>query len=225
VRLLIVEDNADLAELMESVLRRSGFATDRAATSGDASALLSSIQYAAVILDLGLPDGDGLGLLAEMRGREDVTPVLILTARSGLSDRVSGLRSGADDYLIKPFDHEELIARLEALLRRPGQILGKVLRIGNLALDTRARQASIGEQAEAFSAQDLSLLELLMRRSGRVVSKTYVEDQLFGAELEIGSNAVEVAIHRLRRKLERGGASAQICTARGIGYFITEKPA
>jgi two-component system response regulator TctD len=225
MRLLIVEDNLELAGMMVTAMARSGYIAEVATSIAGATDRLASMHYAAVVLDLGLPDGDGLAVLRAVRGREDAIPVLILTARGGLEDRLAGFRHGADDYLVKPFDHQELIARLEALLRRPGQILGKVLRVGNLALDTTARQVVVDDAPKMLSAQDLRLLELLMRRVGRVVSKKYVEDQLFGSSPELGSNAVEVAIHRLRRRLEQTGADAEIHTARGLGYFIAGPPA
>lgn len=225
MRLLIVEDNTDLAGLLVKALGASGWAADVAPDAQAASEMLAAVRYAAVVLDLGLPDRDGLSVLRELRARHDGAPVLILTARAGLDDRVSGLRAGADDYLAKPFATEELIARLEALLRRPGNVMGRVLRTGDVALDTEARQVTIAGQPELFSAQELRLLELLLRRSGRVVSKKHVEDELFGAEPEVGSNAVEVAVHRLRRRLEAAHAAVEIHTVRGVGYFIAETAA
>src|SRR6266568_7225595 len=135
MRLLIVEDNKQLAELLVKGLRTAGYDTDVLATAAEAHAALLTVSYAGLILDLGLPDGDGLAVLRELRHRKDPLPVLVLTARGGLEDRVAGLRSGADDYLVKPFAFEELLARLEALLRRPGQLLGRALQIANLAFD------------------------------------------------------------------------------------------
>jgi DNA-binding response OmpR family regulator len=178
-----------------------------------------------MILDLGLPDADGLDVLTEMRDRGDATPVLILTARGSLKDRVSGLQSGADDYLVKPFALEELVARLQALLRRPGNLLGLALRLGNVTLDTIARQVFVGEAPVAFSAREVAVLEHLLRRSGRVVAKTLLESSLYGLSQEVGSNAVEVYVHRLRRHLAEIGASVQVHTVRGVGYMIAEEAA
>ena len=158
-----------------------------------------------------------------MRRRQDATPVLILTARGSLEDRVIGLQSGADDYLVKPFALEELVARLHALLRRPGNLLGATLKLGNVALDTEARQVFVGDQPVLFSAREIAVLEQLLRRSGRVVAKTLLADNLYGLSQEIGSNAVEVYVHRLRRHLAEMGASVQIHTLRGVGYLITEE--
>ena len=185
--------------------------------------MLRTTFYAALILDLGLPDGDGLALLRELRHRNNPIPVLVLTARGGLHDRVLGLRSGADDYLVKPFALEELIARLEAQLRRPGHLLGSSLRIANLEFDTINRQASIDDQPQVLSARETAVLELLMRSKGRVVSKKQVEDHIFGHSGEVASNAVEVYVHRLRKQLAERGARVQVHTIRGVGYLIAEE--
>ena len=161
--------------------------------------------------------------LKRLRQRGYTVPVLILTARGSVADRVDGLRAGADDYLVKPFATDELVARLQALLRRPGEILGKRLQVGELALDVEARQMFVGGRAESFSAREIDLLELLMRRVGRVVQRGFVEDHLFGLESPVGSNAIEVAIHRLRKHLQALDARAVVHTVKGVGYFITEE--
>src|ERR1700742_5226666 len=223
MRLLVVEDNATLSELLAKGLRTAGYEVDLLATASEARDALMTTSYAAVILDLGLPDGDGLSLLRELRHRKDPTPVLVLTARGGLQDRVTGLRSGADDYLVKPFALEELVARLEAQLRRPGQFLGSHLRIANLSFDTQNRQASIDDQPQVLSARETAVLELLMRSKGRVVSKKQVEDHIFGHSGEVASNAIEVYVHRSRKQLADKGAKVQIHTIRGVGYLIAEE--
>ena len=222
MRLLIVEDNDELAQLLLKGLASAGFAADLVATVGEARAALARTRYAAIVLDLGLPDGDGLSVLHEFRERRDATPVLVLTARGGVHDRVTGLRSGADDYLAKPFDFEELVARVQALLRRPGDLMGQALRVANVAFDTEARQTFIDERPHFFPARELEVLELLMRRRGRVVSKKLVEDHLFGLSTDIASNAVEVYVYRLRKQLADAGGKVQIHTIRGVGYLITE---
>lgn len=222
MRLLVVEDNPELAALLAEGLRKAGFDVDLLSSVEEARAVLDNTFYAALILDLGLPDGDGLALLREIRHRNNSIPVLVLTARGGLDDRVLGLRSGADDYLVKPFALEELIARIEAQLRRPGQLMGSSLRIANLEFDTRSRQASIDERPQVLSARETDVLELLIRSKGRVVSKKQVEDQIFGHSGEVASNAVEVYVHRLRRQLADKGAHVQIHTVRGVGYLIAE---
>jgi DNA-binding response OmpR family regulator len=226
MRLLVIEDNEELAGLLRDGLQAAGFAVDLVSSAGDAREVLAGTRYAAVVLDLGLPDEDGLAVLRELRAREDATPVLVLTARGGVRDRVTGLQSGADDYLVKPFALEELVARLQALLRRPGALLGRSLRVGNLAFDTEARQVFVDGLPQVFSSREVAVLEILMRRSGRVVSKKLVEDQLFGLSIDVGSNAVEVYVHRLRKQLADCGAKVQIHTIRGVGYLIAEeKPA
>jgi DNA-binding response OmpR family regulator len=223
MRLLVVEDNQALAELLSKGLQNAGYDVDMLGTATDASVALATMSYAAMILDLGLPDGDGLTILRELRHRKESFPVLVLTARGGLHDRINGLRSGADDYLVKPFALEELIARLEAQLRRPGQMLGNSLRIANLDFDSRNRQAAVDDVPQMLSSRETAVLELLMRGKGRVVSKKQVEDHLFGLSGEVASNAVEVYVHRLRKQLSENGARVQIHTIRGVGYLIGEQ--
>jgi DNA-binding response OmpR family regulator len=221
MRLLLVEDNEELSKLLVKSLAGSGIDADAVTTAADALSVLGSTHYAAVILDLGLPDEDGLAVLRALRTRQNTVPVLILTARDGVNDRVTGLRAGADDYLVKPFAVEELVARLEALLRRPGALLGRSLELGNLVFDTVGRQLFIAGKPHMLSARELAVLEILLRRTGRVVSKRVVEDQIFGLSGDVGSNAVEVYVHRLRKSLQDLGASAAIHTIRGVGYLIT----
>jgi len=225
MRLAVVEDNLELAQLLSRGLQERGYQTDVLATAAEARDAVTSTRYAALVLDLGLPDEDGLSVLRELRQRKDPLPVLVLTARGGLQDRVTGLRSGADDYLVKPFALEELVARLEALLRRPGQLLGRSLQVANLAFDTESRQAFIDDKPQVLSARETAVLELLMRRKDRVVSKKLVEDHIFGLSGEVASNAVEVYVHRLRKQLSERGAKVQIHTIRGVGYLIAEEKA
>ena len=221
MRLLLIEDNEQLSQLLVRELQESGFAADVVTTAGEGQEVLAASHYSAIVLDLGLPDGDGLAVLRDLRTRGDPTPVLILTARDGVHDRVTGLRAGADDYLAKPFAFEELVARLQALLRRPGNMLGLSLRFGNVTLDTVAQQVFVDDTPQLFSAREVAVLAILMRRSGRVVSKKLVVDHLFGLSMDIGSNAIEVYIHRLRKQLAEAGANLQIHTIRGVGYLIS----
>jgi DNA-binding response OmpR family regulator len=222
MRLLVVEDNQELAELLAKGLHAAGFSVDVLTTVDEAQAALASTRYAALILDLGLPDGDGLSILRELRRAKDPLPVLVLTARDSVHDRVRGLRSGADDYLVKPFAFDELVARLEALLRRPGQLLGSSLQMANIVFDTESRQTFIDGAPQILSARESAVLELLMRRKGNVVSKKLVEDQIFGLAGEVASNAVEVYVHRLRKQLTDRGARVKIHTVRGVGYVMSE---
>ena len=220
MRLLIIEDNAELAELLALQLAPHGFSADFAQSGREGLEMLELVSYAAVVLDLGLPDIDGLAVLRELRQREPSLPVLILTARGQVSDRVTGLDSGADDYLVKPFAHEEVVARLNVLLRRQGQAAGDRLQLGNVAYDTRYRQVEVEGEPQVLSAQELNLLEILMRRSGRVVPKRHLDDQLFGLSAEVGPNAVEVAVYRLRKRLQSANAAVEIHTIRGVGYML-----
>lgn len=221
MRVLVVEDNTELAKLLTKGLKYAGFDTDHLASAVAAQESLIDTRYAALILDLGLPDGDGLTILRDLRARKDPIPVLVLTARGGLNDRVNGLRIGADDYLVKPFALEELVARLEALLRRPGQLLGRSLRLSNIAFDTESRQVFVDDRPQVLSSRELAVLELLLRRKGTVVSKKHLEDRIFGMAGDVGSNAVEVYIHRLRNRLVDIGAHVKVNTVRGVGYIMT----
>jgi DNA-binding response OmpR family regulator len=223
MRLLLIEDNERFAALLKQGLASAGFSVDVLTTAQEAATALETGRWDVVVLDRGLPDGDGIEVLTKMRRQGDSAPVLILTAHGNLKDRVNGLQSGADDYLVKPFALEELVARLQALLRRPGNLLGLALRLGNLTLDTVARQVFVDDRPISFSAREIAVLEHLMRRSGRVVTKTLLENSLYGPAQEVGSNAVEVHVHRLRRHLVETGASVQVHTVRGVGYMIGEE--
>jgi two-component system OmpR family response regulator len=175
-----------------------------------------------VILDIGLPKIDGYEVLRRLRHRGSKTPVLFLTARDGLDDRVRGLDLGGDDYLAKPFDLPELEARVRALIRRGQSGGGSLLVHGALTLDTAGRRAMLNGERLELSARELGVLEVLMLRSGRVVNKDQLAEQLYGWDEEVGANAIEVYVHRLRRKLEPAGVA--IRTIRGLGYLL-EKPA
>ena len=205
MRILLVEDNARLSELIAIGLSRASMTVDRFTTARDGSAVLATIRYDAAILDLGLPDGDGLNVLREARREGVHTPILILTARDGLKDRVGGLNAGADDYLLKPFEMEELIARVHALMRRPGGALGVTLQLGNVIFDSLTREMRIGDEVVLAPRRELDLLEQLMRRAGRVVSKPVLEDALYGFDDEVSSNSIEVAMHRLERWIRDEG--------------------
>jgi DNA-binding response OmpR family regulator len=223
MRLLLVEDNDALSGLLTKGLAAAGFEVDSVATVSESLAALSTTRFSAVVLDLGLPDGDGFSTLQFLRDKGDSTPVLILTARSAVGERVKGLRRGADDYLGKPFALEELVARLEALLRRPGTLLGTEFRLGRLTFDTIAREISVDGKLQSISSREAAVLEALLRRSGHVVPKKIIEDQIYGLSDDVSSNAVEVYVHRLRKQLNDAHAGVEIHTIRGVGYLIQEK--
>lgn len=222
MRLLVVEDEPRMAELLRAALERAGFVADTVATVSDGQATLAVNPYDAVVLDLGLPDGDGLDLLRELRRAGNLIPILILTARDAIEDRVGGLDAGADDYLVKPFAMSELIARVKALLRRPGGALGTILKAANIKFDTIGRDVSIAAVPLSLPRRETAILEHLMRRLGRVVPKALLEEKLYGIDDELESNAIPVHVHHLRHKLMHGGATAEIHTVRGVGYLLTE---
>jgi DNA-binding response OmpR family regulator len=219
---LLVEDEVRIVQLLTAALARANFAVDAVSTSADGRAALAAALYDAVILDLGLPDSDGLALLRATRAKGNQVPILILTARDAVEDRVCGLDSGADDYLVKPFATVELIARIKALLRRPGGALGTILQAGNVAFDTIGRDVAVGPARIVLPRRESATLELLMRRVGRVVPKPILEEKLYGIDDELGSNAVPVHVHHLRRKLQAAGATVEIHTIRGVGYLLEE---
>ena len=206
--------------LVTKALARVGLDVDAAQNVADAEASLRTVQYAAVVLDLGLPDADGLTLLDQMRRRRDQTPVLILSARGGLDDRVGGLNKGASDYMVKPFATDELIARLQALLRRSPGPDGPTLTLGNVALKTDGRQAIVDGRMLSLPAREVDVLEVLLKRSGKVVSHDSLQGQVFGSSQDVASNAIEVYVHRLRKILAEAGANVQIHTIRGAGYLM-----
>ena len=222
MRILIVEDDPVLSDGLIRSLRGSDYAVDSAVDGAEADQILSTHSFDLVILDLGLPRLEGYEVLRRLRRRGSKTPVLILTALDALEDRVKGLDLGADDYLTKPFDLPELEARVRALIRRGQSGGGSLLFHGALTLDIAGRRALLNGEPLELSAREIGVLEVLMLRSGRVVNKDQLADELYGWEEEVSANAIEVYVHRLRRKLEPAGVT--IRTIRGLGYLL-EKPA
>lgn len=222
MRLLLVEDNKRLAEFICSGLGKAGFELDHVTDAEDAEATLDGQDYDAVVLDLGLPGKDGMEVLKGLRRDRMDVPVLIVTARDGLDDRVRGLNSGADDYLVKPFDMEELTARVHALLRRPGQALGTVLEAGNMTFNAETRQLEIGGERIELSRRETDLVEQFMRNINGVLTKSSIEMRLYSYGEEGSANAVEVLIHRLRGKLEDNSAQIDIHTLRDVGYMMRD---
>ncbi len=218
VRILIAEDDPVLADGLSRSLRAGGYAVDAVTTGDEADTALTAQTFDLLILDLGLPKLSGLEVLRRLRARNSAVPVLILTAADSVEQRVRGLDLGADDYMAKPFALSELEARVRALTRRALGASQSLLRNGPLALDQAGRVATINDQPLDLSARELGLLEVLLQRAGRVVSKEQLVDHLCEWGEEVSNNAIEVYVHRLRKKLEPGGI--RIATVRGLGYCL-----
>ncbi|MGH7944611.1 MAG: response regulator transcription factor [Opitutaceae bacterium] len=226
MRLLVVEDSLRLQRTLATALRKTGYAVDVAADGEEGLWLAVAHPYAVIVLDIMLPQRDGLSLLAELRRRGRTTHVLLLTARDTVADRVQGLRTGADDYLIKPFALEELLARVEALCRRAGGTAQNQLQIADLELDTAARSVRRAGQPVQLTAREYALLEYLARRRGHVVTRTEIESQIYDGHVEPMSNVVDSAVCVLRRKLGAVHDAPLIHTRRGLGYILeAEEPA
>ncbi|MDF3920414.1 response regulator transcription factor [Salinicola salarius] len=219
MHLLVIEDDPLLSRSLSQAMTRHGYTVDALSRVDDAIQALRQGRFDLVLLDLGLPDGSGLGVLEWLRAHADPTPVMILTARDALEDRVRGLDLGADDYLAKPFSISELEARVRALLRRSQQRLDNSVRFGGLKLDTRSASAWLNETSLDLPRREFSLLEALMLNAGRIVQREALENRLFGFEA-VGANALDVYISRLRKRLAGSGLS--IRTLRGLGYRLEE---
>lgn len=214
--LLLVEDDEMLAEAVRAGLAQNGWQVDWVADAGAARTVLVDHPYDVVLLDLGLPGGSGLGVLSNLRARYDATPVLIITARDKLSDRISGLDAGADDYIVKPFQLDELFARLRAVLRRSQGLVSPVLTFNGITLDPAKRLVTRRGEPVSLSAHEYRTLMLLMERQDRVVTREQLEDAVYGSSGTIESNTIAVYIHQLRRKL----GDDVIVTVHGFGYRI-----
>lgn len=220
MRLLYIEDNEKLALNTSASLREVGFVVDVVHTAEDALHSVKSFEYDAIILDLGLPDQDGLDILPTIKSLKPQIPILICTARDALEERIKGLNTGSDDYIVKPFAVSELTARINAVLRRPGGVLGMTLTLGNVSYETAYRTVEIDSVVVRFSKRELALLELFLRRPERVVSKDVIENALYGFNEATTPNAIDVLTHRLRKKLVDTGANIEIHNLRGIGYVL-----
>ena len=216
MRILITEDDDALAEALEVALAKAGYAVDRVSNGTAADEALKQDVFGLVILDLGLPKLDGFEVLKRLRRRNAALPVLILSGREQPEHKVMGLDLGADDYLVKPFSVNELLARVRALLRRGGAVTSAVLQYGKLAFDTVERMASVDGCAVELSAHETGVLEVLIHRFGRVVSKEQLVEQLYSYDQEVSANAIEVYVHRVRKKLN--GTGVCVRTLYGRGY-------
>ena len=225
MHLLVVEDEPTLGRYLRKGLEEAAWTVDLAPTAAEAWRLMMVNAYDVVLLDLGLPDADGRDLLRRLRGADVRVPVLILTARAAVEDRVQGLNDGADDYLGKPFAFDELIARLHALLRRGHHDRAATLRVADLELDVARRQLRRGARRIELTAREFGVLELLMRRAGEVVTRTMLAEHVWGDHYDSLSNLIEVFINRLRRKIEQDGAPRLLHTIRGAGYLMREPSA
>lgn len=218
--MLVVEDDVALGQILVRGLTEDGYAVDLEATSAAAQHAVDHNDYDLVILDLGLPDGDGITLCRRSREGDVRVPVLMLTARDGLNDKVAGLDAGADDYLTKPFDYLELAARVRALLRRPPETTGPILQVGDIRLDPASHTVWRGAIVVPLTAREFSLLEYLMRRPGNVLTRTELLEHVWDANYDGLSNVVDVHIANLRRKLAVPGSGVPIDTIRGVGYQL-----
>lgn len=219
MRILLVEDDSMIGESLQKALRKSGYAVDWLQNGQDVALSLQGGDYALVILDLGLPGQDGLSLLAALRQKGHALPVLILTARDSIADRVQGLDMGADDYMLKPFAIEELEARIRLLLRRQSQHSSSFIRYGALTIDTATHTVLLDTQPHNLSSKEFALLEILMERPGSVFSRAQLEEKLYGWNEEVGSNAIEVHIHQIRKKL----GNRLIKNIRNVGYRLGDE--
>ena len=222
MRILLVEDHPSLADAVADALRRAGYTVDHAASARSAVQMAQLADYMIVILDLGLPDGDGLELLPKLR-KEGRVPVIVLTARDQLSDRLAGLDGGADDYLVKPIEMPELVARCRAVLRRPGERSSSIISIDSLQLDTVSRSVTVNGVPVVLGRREVSVLEHLMRAAGRVLNRRILEEAVYGFDDEFSPNALEASVSRLRRALDAAEFPIPIVTVRGVGWMLPKE--
>lgn len=216
MRLLLVEDDNMIGEALSLALKDAAYSVDWVRNGADATLTIEQAEHQAVLLDLGLPKLDGLEVLRNMRARGNNTPVIIITARDGVESRIKGLDLGADDYLIKPFDISELLARLRAIIRRQAGQTTTLFKVGNLELDTATHQAHFAHQQALLSPKEFSLLQTLMLSPGRIFSRTELEERVYGWNEEVESNAIDFLIHGIRKKL----GNEAIKNLRGAGWMV-----
>jgi DNA-binding response OmpR family regulator len=223
MRLLAIEDNRQFLDLMSSHLAKYGFAVDAAVTLEEGLALAAEGGYEAILLDLMLPDGDGARLVAELRRVRDAVPIIVLSARGTIGDRLALFDLGADDYLVKPFDLDELVARIRVVARRGAAGAARrdpLLAFADIQFDQKNREALVNGRPVALRPREATLLEALLRRAGEAVHREMLLASLYRLDEEIGSNTLEVHVHHLRRRLAEAGARVTIATVRGLGYAL-----
>ena len=220
MRLLLVEDDPRMADTAAQYLRNAGFAVDVAPDGTSALRESSLNPYDVVVLDLGLPDLDGLEVCRRLRASRAPLRILMATARDGIDDRIAGLDTGADDYIVKPYALRELVARIRALLRRPAEVLPSVLRVGELALDTATRAAQRGAREIPLTTKEFAVLEILMRHPGAVLSREHISEHAWDQNYDPFSNVIDVYVGRLRRKIDAPGEPPMLETVRGAGYRL-----
>jgi two-component system OmpR family response regulator len=220
-RILLVEDDPALARGIVRALEREHWALDHVSTLAEGFEALILYPYRAILLDRSLPDGDGIALVAAAKTRAVPPSIIFLTARDEIADRIEGLDAGADDYLVKPFDLNELLARLRAACRRPAVgVPPEPVAVGRLSFDLTTREARVAGRPLSLPRRELALLELLVRRAGRVVQRAHLESEIYGFDAEVSGNALETQVSRLRRRLEEAGAGVELRTIRGVGYML-----
>jgi two-component system OmpR family response regulator len=224
VRILVVEDDDKIASFVFNGLKQNGFAVDRCSDGETALGYCNSITYDAIILDIMLPKIDGLQVLRRIRDSKKLVPVILLSAKASVDDRVAGLQSGADDYLTKPFAFSELLARVQALIRRATHTAEPTaLAVGDLSVDLLSREVTRGSQSINLQGREFALLELLMRHAGRPVTKTMILEHIWDYSFDPQTNVVDVLVHRLRSKIEKDSSTKLLSTVRGVGYVL-KKP-
>ena len=224
MRVLLVEDQPEMVAALRAALARHDMLVDHAPDLSEAEAIAAAGSYDAIVLDRHLPDGDGLSLIPKLRASGNTVPVLVLTARGELADRVTGLDSGADDYLGKPFAFEELLARLRALLRRPANVQQHAARIGRLSFDFTHREASVDGCPLEMPRRERLVLETLLHRMGRMVQRSALMEAVYGLDDDVQPNALDTHVSRLRRRLTEADAGVTINGVRGLGYVLRETP-
>ena len=224
MRILIVEDNEKVAALIAKRLKENLFVVDPVKNVDEAMGALEVVEYDLVVLDLTLPDGNGIEVLRALRKKGKSVPVLIETARDDVTHRVEALDQGADDYIVKPFSSEELLARIRAILRRPKQTAHSTMVLGNVALDVSGLTLRINGEPVEIARREFEVLAALFRSRGRIIPRERLEEAIYSFDVDVTPNAIEAAISRLRRRLEAQGATIGISAMRGLGYLLAERP-